>query len=167
MSSCPYLASAVIDGPVGLVTAAEGGRRNVMTVSSFAESSHLPVLVRVAIAPAAWTHELVRASGWFGLSVLASHQGGLAMACGASSGRDGSKFDRLRLLAFEGPGGVPLLPGCLTTSACRVVERHELGEHTLFVGEIVASYRQSALADRRALVVSDLFAYLGPPPEAR
>jgi flavin reductase (DIM6/NTAB) family NADH-FMN oxidoreductase RutF len=157
----PYLASAILDNPVALVTSAHGGRRNVMTASLFAESSHLPVLLRVAIRPTTLTHELVAASGWFGLSILASHQGELARACGASSGRDGSKFERLRLKTFAGPRDVPLLPGLLTTSACRVVERIELGEHTLFVGEIVESYRQSRLAHLPPLLVSDLVAYLG------
>jgi flavin reductase (DIM6/NTAB) family NADH-FMN oxidoreductase RutF len=159
-SACPYLASAILDNSVALVTSAHGGRRNVMTASFFAESSHIPVLLRVAIAPASWTHELIERSGWFGLSILAANQASLALACGASSGRDGSKFDRLGLETFEGPEGTPLLPGCLTTSACRVVERHDMGEHTLFVGHVVASYRQSTMAYRPSLVVSDLVDYL-------
>jgi flavin reductase (DIM6/NTAB) family NADH-FMN oxidoreductase RutF len=157
----PYLAGAVMDNPVALVTSAHDGRRNVMTASLFAESSHLPVLLRVAIRPGTLTHELVSASGWFGLSILASNQGELALACGASSGRDGSKFERLGLKTFNGPRDVPMLPGLLTTSACRVVERVELGEHTLFVGEVVESYRQSRLAYLPPLVISDLADYLG------
>lgn len=155
-SSSPYITGAVLDNPVALVTGAHGGRRTVMTASLFAESSHLPVLLRVAIRPETFTHELVSASGWFGLSVLANTQGALAMGCGASSGRDGSKFERWRLRTEVGPRDVPLLPGLLTTSACRVVGRIELGEHTLFVGEIVESYREARLAHLPPLLLSDL-----------
>lgn len=151
-----YLTGAILDNPVALVTSAQGGRRTVMTASLFAESSHLPVLLRVAIRPETLTHELVAASGWFGLSVLAGNQAELAIGCGVASGRDGSKFERWRLRIREGAGGVPLLPDLLTTSACRVVERIELGEHTLFVGEIVESYRSPRQAHLGPLLVTDL-----------
>jgi flavin reductase (DIM6/NTAB) family NADH-FMN oxidoreductase RutF len=157
----PYLAGAIVDNAVALVTSFDRGRSNVMTATFFAESSHVPVLLRVAICPASLSYQLIRDSGWFGLSILADNRASLALACGTTSGWDGSKFDRLRLRHRPGPNGVPLLPGCLTTSACRVVERVELSDHTLFVGEIVLSYRQSALSNRRALLVSDLVDYLG------
>lgn len=155
-SSSPYITGAVLDNPVALVTSAHGGRRTVMTASLFAESSHLPVLLRVAIRPETFTHELVTASGWFGLSVLACTQAALAIGCGSSSGRDGSKFERWRLRVENGPREVPLLPGLLTTSACRVIERLDLGEHTLFVGEIVDSHREARLAHLPPLLLSDL-----------
>ncbi len=160
----PYLASAVVDNAVALVTSFHQGRSNAMTVTFFAECSHVPVRVRIAISPTTFSHQLIRDSGWFGLSILADHQAALALACGTTSGRDGSKLDRLRLRHQPGPHGVPLLSGCLTTSACRVVEEVEISDHTLFVGEIIASYRQSALSYRRALLLSDLVDYLGPPP---
>jgi flavin reductase (DIM6/NTAB) family NADH-FMN oxidoreductase RutF len=151
----------LVDNGVALVTSAHHGQLNVMTATFFGESSHVPVLLRVAIAPATFSHQLISRSGWFGLSVLADNQAPLALACGTTSGRDGSKFDRLKLRYRPGPRGIPLLPGCLTTSSCRVVERVELPDHTLFIGEIVASHRQSALAYRRTLLVSNLVDYLG------
>lgn len=58
----PYLKGAVLDNGVALVTSAHRDRANVMTVSFFAESSHLPVLVRAAIAPTCLTHEIVTES---------------------------------------------------------------------------------------------------------
>jgi len=139
-----------------LVTSVHDGRCNVMTASFFAESSHVPVLVRVAIAPTTLTHEFISGSRFFGLSLLADNQGELALACGTISGRDGSKFDRLELRHRLSPNGIPLLPGCLTTSECRVVEQHVLADHTLFVGKILLSFRQTALGLRQPLLVSHL-----------
>lgn len=150
-----YLSSPV-DNAVSLVTSASDGGQNVMTVSFFAESSHIPVLARIAIAPACLTHEYVSGTGWFGLSVLASHQWRWAADCGQLSGRETDKFRRLGLRRRETARGVPLLPGCLTTSLCRVIETVPLPDHTLFVGEIVESYRQSRLAYARPLLVSRL-----------
>jgi flavin reductase (DIM6/NTAB) family NADH-FMN oxidoreductase RutF len=159
-STSPYLAAAVVDNAVALVTSAHQNQINVMTVTFFAESSHVPLLVRIAIAPSCWTHALIAASGWFGLSVLARQQAPLALACGVSSGRTESKFTRHRIPYQLTEQGVPLLPRCLTTSACRVRERLDLGDHTLFVGEIRSSFRRPAWAARDALLVSDLVDYL-------
>jgi flavin reductase (DIM6/NTAB) family NADH-FMN oxidoreductase RutF len=156
----PYLAEAVVDNAVALVSSAHRDHVNVMTVTFFAESSHVPLLVRVSIAPSCWTHELIAASGWFGLSVLAREQAPLALACGSCSGRTGSKFARHRIPYRLTEQGLPLLPHCLTTSACRVCERIDLPDYTLFVGEITASFRRPARAARDALLVSDLVDYL-------
>jgi len=119
-SLSPYLSETVADGGVGLVTSAAHGRGNVMTASFFAESSHVPVLLRVAIAPASLTYELVSASGWFGLSVLCQGQESVALDCGSVSGRAVPKLDRFGSAVRFSPNGVPLLESALTTSECRV-----------------------------------------------
>jgi flavin reductase (DIM6/NTAB) family NADH-FMN oxidoreductase RutF len=159
-SSSPYLDGAVIDAGVALLTAADGERANVMTVSFFAESSHLPPLLRVSVATASWTHGLVAASGRFGLGMLGRGQEALAIRCGTTSGREGPKLERLGIACRTDPSGVPVLEDCLTFSICRVVERIELGDHTLFVGEIERSVRQTARAYRPVLLVSDLVDFL-------
>jgi flavin reductase (DIM6/NTAB) family NADH-FMN oxidoreductase RutF len=155
-----YLENALVDNAVALVTSAHGERRNVMTVTFFAESSHVPPLLRIGVAPRCLTHELITASGWFGLSLLAKGQEELALRAGTMTGWDGGKFERLHLAWTPGEHGVPLLPSCLTTSECRVVETLSLDDHTLFVGEIVSSYRQSANSFQDSLLISDLVDYL-------
>lgn len=157
----PYLKNALIDNAVALVTSSHGERHNVMTAIFFAESSHLPVLLRVAIAPSTLTHDFISATGWFALSVLGHGQERLALDCGTASGRDVAKMERGGMPWEAGQHGVPLLRNCLTTSECRVFERIDLPEHTLFVGEIARSFRQSVHAYRRALLLSDLVNYLG------
>ena len=156
----PYLHSAILDNAVALVTSAHDGQCNVMTVTFFAESSHLPALVRVSIAPTTWTYELIKASGRFGINILARFQAELALACGTASGRGESRFARHSIPYQLGAHGVPLLRHCLTSSECIVRESVELPGHTLFVGEIVSSFRQPSLAHHKALLVSDLIDYL-------
>ena len=40
-------------------------------------------------------------------------------------------------MAFhEGQTGLPLLDGALATLECRVVESHEAGDHTIFIGQV-------------------------------
>ncbi|HZE73906.1 MAG TPA: flavin reductase family protein [Gemmatimonadales bacterium] len=156
----PYLTDAAADSAVGLVTSGAGGKLNVMTASFFAESSHLPVLLRVAIAPRSLTHELIAASGWFGLSVLCQGHEALALECGSVSGRETPKLERLGGSHQLSPNGVPLLPNALTTSECKVISSLPLPDHVLFIGEVKSSFTQSRLSYRDPLLVSDLLAYL-------
>jgi len=157
----PYLDQAIIDNGVSLLTSAAAGCANVMTVTFFAENSHVPVLLRVAVARACLSHELILAAGWFGLSVLGQGQEELALKCGTISGREcAKKFERLGLSYWLSEHGVPLLGRCLTTSECRVADQLELGEHTLFLGEVVSSLRQTSYASREPLLVSDLLKHL-------
>lgn len=160
----PYLTHAVVENAVALVTSSHGAQKNAMTVTFFAESSHVPPLLRVAISPTCLTHELITHSGWFGLSLLAEGQDELALTCGTNSGRRLDKFAELRLRHRLTDNGVPLLLDCLTTSECQVIDRIELGDHTLFVGRIRESFRQLALSYRDALLVSHLVDYLGNAP---
>jgi flavin reductase (DIM6/NTAB) family NADH-FMN oxidoreductase RutF len=152
----PYLSGSVLDNLVALVTSVSANRPNVMTVSFFAESSHVPSLLRVSIGRETLTYANIIEHGWFGLSVLARGQKKWALGCGTSSGRDRSKFEWLGIDYQTSARGVPLLPVCLTTSECRVVDRVELPGHTLFIGELMASFRQTRQAYREALLVSEL-----------
>jgi flavin reductase (DIM6/NTAB) family NADH-FMN oxidoreductase RutF len=159
----PYVTQAVVDGGVALVTSAGRGLINVMTASFFAESSHLPVLLRVALAPRSLTHDLVSDFGWFGLSVLCRGQEELALGCGSASGRNIPKFERWRIEYNLSPNGIPLLRDALTTSECRVVARVSLRDHTLFVAEVVTSFTQTRRSFRDPLLVSELRRYVGAP----
>jgi flavin reductase (DIM6/NTAB) family NADH-FMN oxidoreductase RutF len=158
----PYVSQAVVDAGIALVTSAGRERRNVMTASFFAESSHIPVLVRVAIAPSCLTHALVSESGWFGLSVMSQGQENVALYCGSVSGREVEKLERSGLSHELSPRGIPLLRDCLTTSECRVVATIPLHDHTLFVGEVITSFTQSRLSFRDPLLISDLRGYTTP-----
>lgn len=155
-ASSPYLDAALTDGGVALVTTHWRGRTNAMTASFFAESSHVPMLIRVAIATTALTHDWVVETGRFGLSVLAQGQERAALVCGLESGRDTAKLERLRMRWRLGAHGAVILPDAFSSSECRVVERDELPDHTLFVAELKSSFRQSLQSFREPLLVSEL-----------
>jgi len=146
------------DGGVALITTVRDGVPNAMTASFFAESSHEPMLVRVAIAPTTLTHKLVREAGAFGISILACGQEHAALFCGAHTGRDVAKLDLLGMRWTVDSRGVVLLRDAFSTCACQVVEEKELPDHTLFTGEITSGYRQTMQAFRAPLLVSDLLA---------
>lgn len=150
----PYLRESVVDSPVGLLVTEAGPRKNVMTVSFFSEVAHHPTTLWVSVAASAYTHELVRESGQFSLIVLHSGQKDLAWKCGTVSGRERDKCAGLDL--YRGPEGFLCLSGAQVSVACRVRRAHDVGDHTLFIADILAGEMDSRHGIRRHLLASDL-----------
>jgi len=120
---------------VTIVTAAHEGRQHGMTVSSFTSVALEPPLVMVSLQIGARTHELVRLSSHFGLTVLAEDQRELS-ARFAGQVADGD--DRMAGLAVSTlVSGAPLLEGGLAWLDCRVTQAIPAGTNTLFLAEVL------------------------------
>jgi flavin reductase (DIM6/NTAB) family NADH-FMN oxidoreductase RutF len=119
------------------------GERLGLTVGSLVSLSVEPPLVGVAIARQAALHELLRAAGAFGASLLAAGQEHLAdhFSRGVPPIALWSGID-----VRAGELGVPLLGGALGWLECRVVAEHPAGDHTFFVGEVAVVARGSDAA---------------------
>jgi flavin reductase (DIM6/NTAB) family NADH-FMN oxidoreductase RutF len=117
---------------VTVVTTEHEGVLFGMTVASFASLSLHPPLVLVCVAKAAKSHEAIRATGKFGVSILAASQADL-------SGRFASKAeDKFAGVGYHlGENGVPLIDGAICTLECRVHEQFVSGDHSIFTGEVL------------------------------
>lgn len=150
----PYLSAAVTPSAVGLVVTQSGAARNVMTVSFFSEVAHYPTTLWVCIERRSYTHELIEATNRFSLAVLHDGQKDLALHCGSVSGRTEDKCSAAGLHA--GPEGF-LYPGdALAAVACRVRWRRALGEHTLYIADLMAGELETKRSVRRHLLTVDL-----------
>lgn len=127
--------------PVTLIGSSWEGKDNVMTASWVAFSSMQPPLVSIFINNTHLTREYVSKSREFVVNVLASDQVDESETCGTISGRTADKYAKagLKVRAADRVS-VPLVEGCLANLECKVVAEYEVGDHTLFVGEIVAAY---------------------------
>ena len=109
------------------------GRPLGLTVSAFCSVSLHPPLVLVCIDQRAETNLGMRESGLFAVSVLREDQEDVSRRF-ASPARD-------KLEGFElavGRQGLPLVPGALAHVQCRVRSFHDEGDHTVWVGEVLA-----------------------------
>ena len=150
----PYLAGSVTEAPVGLVLTEAGGRSNAMTVSFFSEVAHYPTALWVSIAKNSFTHELLEASGRFSLIVLHRKQVELARLCGTASGRNQNKCASLPV--YRSKENFLFLEHALTSTACEVESRTDVGDHTLFIGKILFGDVDSAASIHRHLLTVDL-----------
>jgi flavin reductase (DIM6/NTAB) family NADH-FMN oxidoreductase RutF len=147
----PYLD---LVSPVGLVLTEWKGKRNAMTVSFFSEVAHHPTALWISVKQTSYTHELVQESGRFTLIVLDDKQAHLARACGSVSGRTTDKCAGLQL--YYGSMDQLYMQDAFASAACRVRSTHSVGDHTLFIADILAGEFESRRSIHRHLLTTDL-----------
>jgi len=150
----PYRSGSIIESPVGLIIVRLGTRSNAMTVSFFSELAHHPTSLWVSIAQSSYTHSVIERSGQFSLAVLSAKQKAIAYLCGTVSGRERDKCSGLRL--YTSRQGFLFLDGALASSACRVRETRRIGDHTIFLADIVEADLDTQQPLLRHLMLSDL-----------
>jgi flavin reductase (DIM6/NTAB) family NADH-FMN oxidoreductase RutF len=119
---------------VSVVTVDADGDRIGVTMGSLISVSLEPPLVAITVGKDNALHELLRAAGVFGVSLLRGDQADVAarFALGMPP-----------LMLWQGvevrvgTTGAPLVAAALGWLECRVHAEHEVGDHTLFVGEVV------------------------------
>lgn len=129
-------------GPTTLVSAAHGGRSNVMAAAWVMPLDFDPPKVAVVLAGGSFTRGLIDASGEFALNLPPVAMAETTLAVGSASGRDvADKFARFGLKTFAPERiGAPLVEGCVGWLECRVVkEPRNEREYDLFIAEVVAA----------------------------
>jgi flavin reductase len=117
------------------------GERLGLTIGSLVGLSLEPPLVGVSVSRQAAMHELLRGAGGFALSLLAGDQEGIAQ----HFARGVPPFAHWHGIATRpGAEGAPLIDDALGWLECRTAGEHEAGDHTLFVGEVLAAERGRA-----------------------
>jgi len=120
---------------VTVVTTVYEGQRYGLTASSFTSLSLDPPLVLVCLGKKLRAHDLIETSGVFAVNVLGAHQLDLGMRfAGLTPAKD--RFEGLATTAAA--TGSPLLPDVLCWVDCRLRHLYEGGDHSIFVGEVIA-----------------------------
>ena len=110
------------------------GKMCGLTANAVASVSLEPALVLACVEHDADSHDCIRAAGVFSVNVLDSSQE--RMARRFSTWEVDMKFDGL---AFRTEvTGAPILTDALAWVDCRVWASYPGGDHTIFVGEVVA-----------------------------
>jgi flavin reductase (DIM6/NTAB) family NADH-FMN oxidoreductase RutF len=122
-----------LEYPLFVVTACGGGERSGCLVGFATQTSIHPPRFLACISQKNHTHPVAEASEVLAVHVLSEAEHPLAELFGGETGDEIDKFERVGW--HPGPGGVPILEGVDGWFAGRVLERHELGDHTGFLLE--------------------------------
>lgn len=102
-----------------------------ITVNAFMSVSLEPPLIAISIDKSARAHATLAAAEHFGVSVLAEGQRPL------SDHFAGRRVDE-GLEPFEEFAGFPVIAGAIAHVVCRSYQSFEAGDHTIFLGEVLA-----------------------------
>jgi flavin reductase (DIM6/NTAB) family NADH-FMN oxidoreductase RutF len=133
---------------VCLITAADPSKENgnIITLAWTTAISFNPPLFGVSIGPTRYTHKLIEESREFGVNLPTMEIVDKVLFCGRNSGRTLDKFERTGLTPIPATKiQAPLIKECVANFECQVMDTQKYGDHTLFVGKVVA-----AMADRGA-----------------
>jgi flavin reductase (DIM6/NTAB) family NADH-FMN oxidoreductase RutF len=133
------------------VVTTRAGEQNVgITASAFSSVSLEPPLVSVCIAKKLYTHSVIEESQAFAVNILGTEhlEWGMRFA-----GMIPNLDDRFVGIAVEqAETGSPLLANALAWLDCRLHAAYDGGDHTIFVGEVLATH---VLAEGQPLLYYD------------
>lgn len=129
-------------GPTTLVSAAHGGRANVMAAAWVMALDFEPPKLAAVLAADTYTRELALASGELVINIPTVAQAELTYALGSVSGRDVDKIHEYGVATSPGTKvGAPLVDGCVGWLECTIAnEPHMAQAYDLFVCEVIAAW---------------------------
>jgi flavin reductase (DIM6/NTAB) family NADH-FMN oxidoreductase RutF len=133
----------VYPSPAALITSVdEDGNPNIVTLGEcFNVSVRTPVIVGIAIRTATYSHGLIRGQGEFTVNLPTADLLRKVDAIGMVSGRDCDKFERFGLTPLPAQEvAPPLIAECPLNLECKVLSEQEVGDHQLFLGEVLVQH---------------------------
>ncbi len=120
---------------VYVITVRTRDRINGMTAAWVMQLSFNPAMIAVSIAPARYTHDLIKESGYFCVNALPKGTEDVARHFGFKTGR---KTDKFKGITYTNAlNGSPVLDSAYIYLECKLAHVYEIGDHSLFLGSIV------------------------------
>ncbi|MGH2593818.1 MAG: flavin reductase family protein [Anaerolineae bacterium] len=121
---------------VTIVTTRRGDAAHGLTISGFIGVSLDPPMVLVSIGHNQHSYTWIKESRNFAVNFLRADQADLS---DLFAGRMSETADRFAGVAYRSEvSGAPIFDECLAWFDCRVVAEHIVGDHTIFIGELLA-----------------------------
>ena len=129
-------------GPVVLLTTAQKGRTNVMTMSWLTMVEFVPPLVACVVSSEDYSFAALVAEHECVIAIPAVELAPVVVKVGNSSGRTVDKFKKFGLTPRPAEFVVaPLIAECFANFECRVVDTSLADKYNLFVLEVVKAWK--------------------------
>lgn len=126
---------------VGLITSDGPYGANVMAAEWTHHISYAPFLIGVNVRPKDATHANILDTREFGVNLCAFDQAVISSVSGGSTGREVDKIKLLTELGVEFYRAksihTVMIRGASMNAECKLLRAIELGDHTMFVGEVL------------------------------
>jgi len=139
-------------GPVVLLTTADQGRANVMTLSWHMMMEFEPPLIACVVSSGDYSFSALRATGECVIAIPALALADQVVAIGNASGRDTDKFRTFDLTPLPAMRVVaPLIAECFANLECKVIDSRLVDNYNLFVMEVVQAWRDPSQANPKTI----------------
>ncbi len=134
-----YPATAVI------VCVKQGATLNAMAVAWHMPVSFKPPLYAVSISPKRFTHAMIVKAKEFSINFLTHADAEFIHKLGHTSGKTLNKFKKYGIKT-EKPARIksPVLKKAFAAYECRLFDFTSAGDHTIFIGEVIAIHSDDA-----------------------
>ena len=126
-----------IPNPLALVGSRAGDEWNAMTTSWITQLSMEPVLIGIGVDNDAVTHRLIRDGGSFTVNLWSADDTRVFVKFSKPATFDKAAGTLNGRAVHEGATGAPVFDEAIAHLECEVRQSHDLGTHTLFIGEVV------------------------------
>ncbi len=128
-------------GPVTLLTTAQKGRANVMTMSWHMMMEFEPPLVACVVSGANHSFAALRATKECVIAIPAVKLASKVVAVGNCSGRAIDKFEKFGLTPVPAAKvAAPLIAECFANLECRIADSQLVNSYNLFVLEVLKAW---------------------------
>jgi flavin reductase (DIM6/NTAB) family NADH-FMN oxidoreductase RutF len=149
---------SVYPTPAALVTCVSPeGKPNIIALGEvFNVSLRKPPVIGLAIRRATWSHGLIAETKEFVINFPTSRMVRQTEICGSTSGRDTDKFAAASLTPLPADKvRPPLIAECPVNLECRLISLQDLGDHDLFLGEVLVAHADQELLDAEGRVAPE------------
>ena len=127
--------------PYTLITSLDKNNKpNILGVAWVTRTSWEPFLVLISVDHGRYSHEGIQLHKEFVINYPSKEQKEIAWLAGTKSGRDIDKIKAGHMELIDSlVVKVPTLNQATVAFECKVISEHTTGDHTVFVGEVVAT----------------------------
>lgn len=126
---------------VGLITSDGPFGPDIMACEWTHHISYSPGLIAVCIRPDDATHANIQTTKEFGVNIASAEQAAMSSISGGNTGKNVDKIKVLEELGFKFYKAkkikAPMVHGAVLNIECKLIKEISLGDHTMFVGEVV------------------------------
>jgi flavin reductase (DIM6/NTAB) family NADH-FMN oxidoreductase RutF len=120
-------------------TVGKDGRPNIIGLAWWTIISWEPPMIAISVGFGRYSHECLEHCGEFVLCLPAEEQKEGAWLCGTTSGNKTDKFSKASFQQVRATVvAPPIIEGSTVAYECKVINSVVTGDHTLFIGEVVA-----------------------------
>jgi len=134
-------------GPVVLVTTADGGKQNILTLSWTMVMDFTP---RFAFLTGSWnySYKALKKTGECVIAIPTVDLSKKTVQIGSCSGAEINKFEKFKLTPLKAENvSAPLIKECYANIECRIVDH--IQKHNIFVLDGLAAWVDNARAEKR------------------